>query len=93
MELHILAYAPNCAYGAVAYLQFELFAQGLFKFWSIRYSPFHFNQILNSTNIEEWQYVPTKSNVADDATRYKQFCDLNSNSRCLMGLTLHITTV
>ena len=39
------------------------------------------NEILNSTNIEDWQYVPTKSNAADDATRYIPSCGLNSNSR------------
>ena len=40
------------------------------------------NEILNSTSIEDWQYVPTKANAADDATRYIPFCDFNSNSRC-----------
>ena len=43
------------------------------------------NEILNSTNIEDWQYVPTKLNGANDATRYIPFCDLNSNSRWLKG--------
>ena len=43
------------------------------------------NEILNSTNIEDWQYVPTKSNAADDATRYISFHDLNSNSRWFKG--------
>ena len=39
------------------------------------------NEILNITNIEDWQYVPTKSNAANDAARYIPFCGLNSNSR------------
>ena len=39
------------------------------------------NEILNSTNIEDWQYVSTKSNAANDATRYIPFRDLNSNSQ------------
>ena len=43
------------------------------------------NEILNSANIEEWQYVPTKATAADDATRYIPFCDLNSNSRWFNG--------
>ena len=42
--------------------------------------------ILNSTNIEDWQCVPTKSNAADDATRYIPFCDLNRNSQWFKGL-------
>ena len=45
----------------------------------------HDNEILNSTNIEDWQYVPTKSNAADDATRYIPICDLSSNSRLFKG--------
>ena len=43
------------------------------------------NEILNSTNIGDWQYVPTKLNAADNATCYITFCDLNSNSRWFKG--------
>ena len=43
------------------------------------------NEILNSTNIEDRQYVSTKSNAANDATRYIPFCDLNSNSQWFNG--------
>ena len=43
------------------------------------------NEILNSTNIEDWHYVPTKSIAAGDATCYIPFRDLNSNSRWFKG--------
>ena len=39
------------------------------------------SEILNSSNKEDWQYVPTKSNVADDATCYIPLRHLNSNLR------------
>ena len=39
------------------------------------------NEIRNNTNIEDWHYVQSKSNVADDATRCRSFSDLNSNCR------------
>ena len=37
------------------------------------------------TNIEDWHYIQSKSNVADDATHWRSFSDLNSNSRWLNG--------
>ena len=40
---------------------------------------------LNSTNIEDWQYVPTKSNAVDYTNRYIPACDLNNNSRWFKG--------
>ena len=35
---------------------------------NFEYVTHHVNEILYSTNIEDWQYVPTKSNAADNAT-------------------------
>ena len=43
------------------------------------------NEIRNNTNIEDWHYVQSKSNVTDDATRCRSFSDLNSNSRWFNG--------
>ena len=43
------------------------------------------NEILNSNIIEDWKYVPTKSNAANDAARYIPLYDLNSNSRWFKG--------
>ena len=39
------------------------------------------NEIRNNTNIEDWNYIQSKSNVTDDATRFRSFGDLNSNCR------------
>ena len=39
------------------------------------------NEIRNNTNIEDWNYIQSKSNVTDDATRCRSFGDLNSNCR------------
>ena len=43
------------------------------------------NEICNNTNIEDWHYIQSKSNVADDATHWRSFSDLNSNNRWLNG--------
>ena len=43
------------------------------------------NEIRNNANIEDWHYVQSKSNVADDATRCRSFSDLNSNYRWFNG--------
>ena len=36
------------------------------------------NENRNKTNVEDWHYVQSKSNVADDAIRCRSFSDLNS---------------
>ena len=43
------------------------------------------NEIRNTTNIEDWHYAQSKSNVADDATRCRSFSDLNSNCILING--------
>ena len=43
------------------------------------------NEIRNNTNIEDWHYVQSKSNVADDATCCRSFSDLNSTCRWFNG--------
>ena len=43
------------------------------------------NEICNNTNIEDWDYVQSKSNVANDTTRCRSFSDLNSTCRWFNG--------
>ena len=43
------------------------------------------NEIGNSSNTEEWFYVLTKENVADDLTSYKGFDTLYNRSRWCVG--------
>ncbi|XP_058447679.1 uncharacterized protein LOC131428053 [Malaya genurostris] len=53
-----------------------------------RYSQFvafHVSEILESTNVVEWKWVPTKQNVADEATKWTRVPDLSSNSRWYRG--------
>lgn len=42
-------------------------------------------EILNSTNVDEWHHVPSKLNVADDATKWGSGPDFNPNSRYYVG--------
>ncbi|XP_055638129.1 uncharacterized protein LOC129776484 [Toxorhynchites rutilus septentrionalis] len=53
-----------------------------------RYSVFvasRVGEILESTDLQDWRWVPTGSNVADDGTRWKTRPDLTSESRWYMG--------
>ena len=43
------------------------------------------NEIHNNTNIENWHYVQSNSNVVDDATHSMSFRDLNNNCRWFNG--------
>lgn len=38
-------------------------------------------EILEHTNENNWKWVPSKENVADDATKYKNNCDFSSTGR------------
>ncbi|XP_058449040.1 uncharacterized protein LOC131429001 [Malaya genurostris] len=49
-----------------------------------RYSPFiahRVSEILEATVADEWRWIPTKLNVADDATKWEKFPDMTPNSR------------
>ncbi|XP_058828272.1 uncharacterized protein LOC131688137 [Topomyia yanbarensis] len=53
-----------------------------------RYSAFvgsRVSEILESTDIVEWRWVPTRYNVADDGTRWREHPDLSSESRWFKG--------
>ncbi|XP_062565705.1 uncharacterized protein LOC134227988 [Armigeres subalbatus] len=53
-----------------------------------RYSAFvgsRISEILESTDIHDWRWVPTRSNVADDGTRWRDRPDLSSESRWFKG--------
>ncbi|XP_055632506.1 uncharacterized protein LOC129772981 [Toxorhynchites rutilus septentrionalis] len=53
-----------------------------------RYSQFvavRVSEILELTNVDEWQYVPSKLNVADDGTKWKRKPELNASSRWFHG--------
>ena len=43
------------------------------------------NEIPRSSNIEDWYYIPTKVNAADDLTRFTGFQTLTSQSRWCIG--------
>ncbi|XP_053686350.1 uncharacterized protein LOC128735897 [Sabethes cyaneus] len=53
-----------------------------------RYSQYvgvRISEILESTDIRDWRWVPTKLNVADDGTKWKNTPDLSSSSRWFHG--------
>ncbi|XP_058817309.1 uncharacterized protein LOC131680612 [Topomyia yanbarensis] len=56
-----------------------------------RYSQYvgvRISEILESTNVREWQWVPTKLNVADEGTKWKGTPDLSNTSRWFRGLDI-----
>ncbi|XP_058827701.1 uncharacterized protein LOC131687632 [Topomyia yanbarensis] len=53
-----------------------------------RYSQFvaaRISEILETTNVHEWRWVPTKLNVADEGTKWKKQPDLRPSSRWFRG--------
>ncbi|XP_053686496.1 uncharacterized protein LOC128736038 [Sabethes cyaneus] len=53
-----------------------------------RYSPFvafRVSEILESTDIDEWRWIPTKMNVADEGTKWARVPDLSENCRWFCG--------
>lgn len=54
------------------------------------YSPFvahRASEILQSTDVSEWKYVPSKENVADEGTKYQRCLRFDSESRWCKGPT------
>ncbi|XP_058840799.1 uncharacterized protein LOC131696266 [Topomyia yanbarensis] len=54
-----------------------------------RYSQYvgtQISEILETTNLPEWRWVPTKLNLADDGTKWKSTPDLSNSSRWFRGL-------
>ncbi|XP_062557050.1 uncharacterized protein LOC134221901 [Armigeres subalbatus] len=58
---------------------------------------FRVTEILESTEAHEWRYVPSKLNVADDGTKWKESSDLSAGNRwfrdteLLQNLQVHYT--
>ncbi|XP_058827757.1 uncharacterized protein LOC131687678 [Topomyia yanbarensis] len=53
-----------------------------------RYSQFvafRVSEILETTNVNEWQWVPTKLNVADEGTKWTRAPDMTTSSRWFCG--------
>ncbi|XP_058827917.1 uncharacterized protein LOC131687846 [Topomyia yanbarensis] len=53
-----------------------------------RYSQFvafRVSEILETTNVNEWQWVPTKLNVADEGTKWTRAPDMTASSRWFCG--------
>ncbi|XP_055542975.1 uncharacterized protein LOC129728551 [Wyeomyia smithii] len=53
-----------------------------------RYSQFvayRVGELLESTNLSEWRWVPSKLNVADEGTKWQRLPDLSSSSRWFQG--------
>ncbi|XP_065073869.1 uncharacterized protein LOC135697938 [Ochlerotatus camptorhynchus] len=53
-----------------------------------RYTPFvacRVGEILESTEPNQWRWVPTKLNVADDGTKWEKFPDMTPESRWFIG--------
>ncbi|XP_065085825.1 uncharacterized protein LOC135707839 [Ochlerotatus camptorhynchus] len=46
---------------------------------------FRVTEILEATEVHEWRYVPSKLNVADDATKWNVLPDLSAESRWFNG--------
>lgn len=50
-----------------------------------QYVAFRLGEILDSTDVDEWRWIPTKNNVADDATKWQRAPDLSTTSRWFTG--------
>lgn len=53
-----------------------------------RYTPFvgaRIGEILETTSVDEWRWISTKINVADDGTKWKKDIDVSSSSRWSRG--------
>ena len=46
---------------------------------------FRIGELLEMTNVEQWRWIPTKLNVADDGTKWTQVPDLSQSSRWFRG--------
>lgn len=46
---------------------------------------FRVGEILECTDVNDWRWLPTKSNVADDGTKWQRLPDLTSSSRWFRG--------
>lgn len=46
---------------------------------------FRIGELLETTNVSDWRWIPTKLNVADDATKWQQTPDFNPTSRWFVG--------
>lgn len=51
----------------------------------VQFVAFRVGEILESTEVKEWRYVPTKENVADEATKWTEVPVLTSTSRWFVG--------
>lgn len=46
---------------------------------------FRISEILETTNLEEWHWIPSKQNVADEATKWVKRPDVSPSSRWFRG--------
>lgn len=46
---------------------------------------FRISELLETTDLREWRWIPSKMNVADDGTKWKQHPDLSASSRWFQG--------
>ncbi|XP_055918535.1 uncharacterized protein LOC129950632 [Eupeodes corollae] len=50
-----------------------------------QYVGFRVSEILETTETHLWRYIPSKDNVADDATKWEKIPDFDMNSRWFVG--------
>ncbi|XP_044571435.1 uncharacterized protein LOC123257246 [Drosophila ananassae] len=88
VEMHVFVDASQSAFASVVYWRITYENGDVQVSTHRRYKQFVGNrvaEILESTKVAQWRWLPSADNVADDATRAQRSVDLSEESRWLRG--------
>ncbi|XP_055632493.1 uncharacterized protein LOC129772974 [Toxorhynchites rutilus septentrionalis] len=71
VQMHTFVDASENGFAAVIYLS--------------QFVAFRVSEILETSDVKEWRWVPTKQNVADEGTKWSRQPDLSASSRWFQG--------